>query len=55
MEKMGLKNAEFELFKWSGHALMEDEPEKFILWLIKCISNKEEDEIKLLEEIQKIN
>jgi pimeloyl-ACP methyl ester carboxylesterase len=52
---LSLKNSEFELFKWSGHALMEDEPEKFILWLIKCISGKEDNEIKLLEETEKIN
>ena len=32
-------NSEFELFKWSGHALMEDEPEKFKRWLLKCIEN----------------
>ncbi len=30
-------NSEFELFKWSGHALMEDEPEKFKRWLLKCV------------------
>lgn len=29
--------SKFELFKWSGHALMEDEPEKFIHWLLNCI------------------
>ncbi len=28
----------FELFKWSSHALMEDEPEKFRTWLLNCLS-----------------
>lgn len=50
---LALKHSEFELFKWSGHALMEDEPEKFIYWLIKCISGIEEREIDLEEEIEK--
>ena len=50
---LALRNADFELFKWSGHALMEDEPEKFIYWLIKCISGVEEQEINLEEEIEK--
>lgn len=31
-------NSEFEHFKWSGHALMEDEPEKFQAWLLHCVS-----------------
>ena len=26
--------SEFELFKWSSHALMEDEPDKFHKWLL---------------------
>ncbi|MDD9898303.1 MAG: alpha/beta hydrolase [Candidatus Melainabacteria bacterium] len=30
--------SDFEHFKWSGHALMEDEPEKFQAWLLKCVS-----------------
>ena len=29
----------FELFKWSSHALMEDEPEKFRTWLLTCLSS----------------
>ncbi len=33
-------NSEFELFKWSGHALMEDEPEKFKRWLLKCVCDQ---------------
>jgi pimeloyl-ACP methyl ester carboxylesterase len=33
-------NSEFELFKWSGHALMEDEPEKFKKWLLHCVSQQ---------------
>lgn len=37
------KNSSFELFKWSGHALMEDEPEKFQSWLLKCIGEKLND------------
>jgi pimeloyl-ACP methyl ester carboxylesterase len=32
------KKSEFELFKWSSHAIMEDEPEKFQKWLLDCIS-----------------
>jgi len=32
-------NSQFELFKWSGHALMEDEPDKFRLWLYKSIAS----------------
>ena len=35
------KNAHYEEFKWSGHALMEDEPEKFINWLFECITANE--------------
>jgi pimeloyl-ACP methyl ester carboxylesterase len=31
-------HAAFELFKWSSHALMEDEPELFQKWLVKCIT-----------------
>ena len=50
---LALKNAEFELFKWSGHALMEDEPEKFIHWLLHCISGIKEDRSNLEEEIEK--
>lgn len=33
-------NSEYELFKWSGHALMEDEPEKFQRWLVHAVSQK---------------
>lgn len=36
-------NSDFELFKWSGHALMEDEPDKFRHWLVQSISNIETD------------
>ena len=32
-------NSEFKLFKWSGHALMEDQPEEFREWLLHCISD----------------
>ena len=35
------KNSEFELFKWSSHALMEDEPEKFRTWLARSIAANE--------------
>jgi pimeloyl-ACP methyl ester carboxylesterase len=38
-------NSEFELFKWSGHALMEDEPQKFQDWLLKSIKDKSSAEI----------
>ncbi len=39
---MATPGSEFELFKWSGHALIEDEPEKFKRWLLECITaNKE--------------
>lgn len=31
-------NSSYELFKWSSHALMEDEPEKFRHWLLTCLS-----------------
>lgn len=34
-------NSEFELFKWSSHALMEDEPDKFRLWLSQSIAAKD--------------
>lgn len=53
---LALKNASFELFKWSGHALMEDEPEKFISWLINAISSEEvkkTDSEKPEEEVSK--
>ncbi len=33
----------FELFKWSSHALMEDEPEKFRTWLLNCLEQKTEN------------
>lgn len=33
-----LKHSKYKLFKWSSHALMEDEPEKFQNWLIDAIS-----------------
>jgi pimeloyl-ACP methyl ester carboxylesterase len=46
-----LANSNFELFKWSGHALMEDEPEKFIQWLLQCISGERNIDLKeILEE-----
>jgi len=38
--------AKFELFKWSGHAIMEDEPEKFKHWLLKCIETPSEKRSK---------
>jgi pimeloyl-ACP methyl ester carboxylesterase len=38
-------NSEFELFKWSGHALMEDEPQKFQDWLLKSIKDESGAEI----------
>lgn len=34
------KNSEFKLFKWSSHAVMEDEPEEFQDWLLDCISDE---------------
>jgi pimeloyl-ACP methyl ester carboxylesterase len=34
------KNSNFELFKWSSHALMEDEPVKFQEWLYFCLSKQ---------------
>lgn len=34
--------SEYELFKWSGHALMEDEPQKFQEWLLHCVNDKVE-------------
>lgn len=46
-------NSEFELFKWSGHALMEDEPEKFRNWLINCINKKENEKPENLAESSK--
>lgn len=33
------KGSKFELFKWSGHALMEDEPELFKRWLLECLTD----------------
>jgi pimeloyl-ACP methyl ester carboxylesterase len=30
--------SEFQLFKWSGHALMEDQPEEFRHWLLDCVA-----------------
>lgn len=40
----------FELFKWSSHALMEDEPEKFRTWLLNCLSSdsKIETDVSIL-------
>jgi pimeloyl-ACP methyl ester carboxylesterase len=32
-------HSEYELFKWSGHALMEDEPQKFQEWLLHCVQD----------------
>ncbi len=32
------KDSRFELFKWSSHALMEDEPVKFQEWLYYCLN-----------------
>lgn len=32
------RSSTYELFKWSSHALMEDEPEKFQGWLIEKIT-----------------
>ncbi len=41
------KESRFELFKWSSHALMEDEPEKFKRWLISSVRETSVDAVKL--------
>ncbi len=33
-----LPNSHFELFKWSSHAIMEDEPHKFEEWLLESLN-----------------
>lgn len=48
-------NSEFELFKWSGHALMEDEPDKFRHWLSQSIAKEENSIVDKQEQQEQTN